>query len=67
VAWVKWKLVLVRLKKVLISAQDRWRFVPNVPWARKSFWAHPMELVGDMGQLEALFGLFKDSVNLSAR
>jgi hypothetical protein len=60
-------LVLVRLKKVLMSLQDRWRFVPNVPWARKSFWVHPMELVGDMGQLEAIFGLFKDSVNLSAR
>jgi hypothetical protein len=38
-----------------------------VQYAQKLFWAHPMELVGDMGQLEALFGLFKDSVNLSAR
>jgi hypothetical protein len=28
---------------------------------------HPMELLGDMGLVEAHFGLFEDSVNLSAR
>jgi hypothetical protein len=33
----------------------------------KSFWAHPMEFPGDVGQLEAHFGMFGDSVNLGAR
>jgi hypothetical protein len=41
--------------------------VPNVPWALKSFWAHLMELLGDMGQVEARFDTFGDSVNLNAR
>jgi hypothetical protein len=52
VTWVKWKLVLVYLKTVLISAQDRCRFVPDVPWAWKMFWAHLMEFLGDVGEVE---------------
>jgi hypothetical protein len=32
----------------------------------KSFWTHPMELPGDVSQLEAHFGMFRDSVNLGA-
>jgi hypothetical protein len=43
------------------------RFVPNVSWAWKSFWAHPMVLLGDVCQVEARFGLFGDSVSLGAR
>jgi hypothetical protein len=30
--------------------------VPNVPRARKSFWPHPMDILGDVGQMEAHFG-----------
>jgi hypothetical protein len=30
-------------------------------------WAHLMELQGDVGQMEARFNLFQDSVNLDAR
>jgi hypothetical protein len=41
--------------------------VPNIPQVRKSFWTHPMALLGDVGQVEPRFGLFGDSVNLSAR
>jgi hypothetical protein len=41
--------------------------VTNVPQAWKSFWAHPTVLLGDVGQVEARFGLFGDGVNLSAR
>jgi hypothetical protein len=37
------------------------------PIAQKLFWVHPRELLGDMGQLEACFGSFEDSVNLGAR
>ena len=43
------------------------RVAPNVPREWKSFWAHPMVLLGDVDQVEARFGLFGDSVNLSAR
>jgi hypothetical protein len=39
----------------------------NVPREWKSFWAYPMVLLGDVGQVEAYFGPFGDGVNLSAR
>ena len=42
------------------------RFVPNVPLAWKSFWAHLMVLLGDVSDVEARFGPFGDSVNLNA-
>jgi hypothetical protein len=29
--------------------------VPNVPLAQKSFWTHPMELLGDVGHVESHF------------
>jgi hypothetical protein len=47
----------------MIGAQ----FAPNAPLAWKSFWAHPMVLLGDAGQVVAHFGLLGDSVNLSVR
>jgi hypothetical protein len=34
---------------------------------RKSFWTHPMVLLGDKAQVEACFGLFGYSANLDAR
>jgi hypothetical protein len=40
--------------------------VLNVPWAWKSFWAHPKELLDDVGEMEARFSLFGDSANLDA-
>jgi hypothetical protein len=42
-------------------------FAFNVPRAQKSFWMHPMELLGDVGHVESCFGPFGDSVNVSAR
>jgi hypothetical protein len=42
-------------------------FAPNVPRAWKLFWVYPMELLGDVGQMEARFGPFGDNVNLHAR
>jgi hypothetical protein len=39
--------------------------VLNVPLAWKSFWALLMELLGDVGQVEACFSTFGDSVNLA--
>jgi hypothetical protein len=41
--------------------------VPNVPCAQKSFWTHPMVLLGDEAHVDARLGLFGDSANLDAR
>ena len=41
-------------------------FVPNVPYAQKSFWTHPMVLLGDEAEVQARFGPFRDSANLDA-
>ena len=43
------------------------RFAPNVQSASKSFGTHPMVLLGDEAQVEALFGPFGDSDNVDAR
>jgi hypothetical protein len=42
-------------------------FAPNVLRAWKSLWPHPMDLLGDMGQIETRFGPFGNSVKLDAR
>jgi hypothetical protein len=36
-------------------------------YALKLFWAHLMELLGYVGQVEGCFGPLEDGVNLSAR
>jgi hypothetical protein len=36
-------------------------FAPNVPSAQKSFWMHPMDLLGDIGHVESRFNPFGDS------
>jgi hypothetical protein len=65
--WVKWKLISVCLEIVLILVQDRYTICAKCAMGmEKSFWAHPMELPGDVGQVEACFGMFGGSVNLSA-
>jgi hypothetical protein len=43
------------------------RFASNVPQAHKSFWTHPMELLGVVGHMESHFGTFGDSVSVGAR
>jgi hypothetical protein len=55
------------IREVLISAQDWYMVAPNVPRERKSFWPHLMDLLGGVGQMEAYFGPFGDSVYLDAR
>jgi hypothetical protein len=67
VTWVKWKLVSIHLETVLILAQDRCRGYGKCTRAWKSFWPHPMELLGDVGRMEARFSLFGDNVNLDVR
>jgi hypothetical protein len=60
-------LALVYIQTVLILAQIGARFVLNVLRAWKSFWLHSMDLLGDVGQMEARFNLFGDSANFDAR
>ena len=40
--------------------------MPNVPSAQKSFWTHPMVLLGDEAEVEAHFDPFGDSADLDA-
>jgi hypothetical protein len=42
-------------------------FASNVLQAQKSFWMHPMELLGDVGHVESHFGPFGESVSVGAR
>jgi hypothetical protein len=39
----------------------------NMHRLRKSFWIHQMEVLGDVGQIEARISPFGDNVNLDAR
>ena len=43
------------------------QLAPNKTLTRKSFWTYPMELQGDVGNVESLFGSFGDSVGVGAR
>jgi hypothetical protein len=63
----KWKLVSVHLETVLISTQDRCIVCANHTIGLKSYWMHLVVLLGDVGQVEAHFDPFGDSVNLIAR
>jgi hypothetical protein len=67
VTWVKWKLVLVHLEIVLILTEDRCTVCDECTTGMEIILGNPMVHVGVMGQLEARFGLFRDSVKLGAR
>ena len=43
------------------------RFAPNAPKSKKPFWKHLFILLGEEAQVEAWFGLFRESANLDAR
>ena len=64
---VMWNQVSVYLEIVLSLTQDRCMVCAERSIGRKSFWMHPMELLGDEAQVEARLGLFGDSANLDAR
>jgi hypothetical protein len=40
--------------------------VPSVTKARKSFWTHTMELLGNVGHVESHSGVFGDTVSVAA-
>jgi hypothetical protein len=62
-----WNLILVCLEIVVILVKIGARFALNVLQAQKSFWMHPMELLGDVGHVESHFGPFGDNVSVCAR
>ena len=62
-----WNLILVCLETLLSQCKIGAWFALNVPEDEKSFWTHPMVLLGDEAQVEAHFGLFGDSAYLDAR
>ena len=55
------------LEIVLILTQDRCMFCTECTLVLKSFWTHPMELLGEEAQVESRFSLFGDSANVDAR
>ena len=62
--WVMSNHVLVRLEMVFVSVQDRSKVCAKHAMAQKSFWTHQMVLLGDEAQVQAHFGLFRDSTSL---
>ena len=56
--------VLIHLETVLVSLQDRCKVCAKHTMAQKSFWTHQIVLLGDEAQVEARFGLFRDSTSL---
>jgi hypothetical protein len=64
--YIKWLLVSVHLKIVLVSVQDRCTVCTERTIGIKIILTHPMVILGDVGQVKACFGPFGDSVNLSA-
>jgi hypothetical protein len=65
--WVMWNLNSVHLEIELLLMQDRCTVCAERTIGSGSFWTHPMELLGDVGQVESHFGPFGDSVSVSAR
>ena len=61
---LRWKLDSICLEIVLNFTQDRCMVVPL---ARKSFWTHALELLGDVGRVESRFSPFGYSVSVGAR
>jgi hypothetical protein len=65
--YVKWNLVSIRLKIVFVSVQDRCMVCAKHTIGTKIILTHTMALQGNVGQVEAHFGSFGDSVYLGAR
>ena len=77
---VKWKLISVLSKIVLILTEDRCTVcvertigsqiildAPGALFAPKSFWMDSMELLDDVGHMDSLFFPFGDGVSVGAR
>jgi hypothetical protein len=64
---IKWKLDSLYLEIVLILTQDRCTVCVECTIGSKTFWTHPMEVLGDVGHVESHFGPFGDSVCVGAK
>jgi hypothetical protein len=47
--------------------QDRCTVCMDIPYARKSIWTHPIELLDDVCHMKSHFGPFGDSVSFGVR
>ena len=65
--YLKWKLVSVCFEIVLVLAQDRYTVCAECSLGTKIILGTPDHTLGNIGQEEACFGPFGDSVILSAR
>ena len=63
--WLKWKLVSVRLEKVLAFMQDRCTVCVELTVGSEI--VLDAQLLGDVGRVESHFFLFGDSVSVGAR
>ena len=59
--------VLVRLETVLVSLQDSSMVCAKRTIGLETVLDAPMVLLGDEAQVEARFGLFRDSANVDSR
>ena len=64
--WVLWNLTSFHLETVLVSVQDRCMVCARCTIGLQIVLAHPMEPLGDVGQVESRFFLFGDSVGVGA-
>jgi hypothetical protein len=63
-----WNLISVHLDTMLVSVDDRCMVcAKRTISSEKSFWIHPMVLLGDLGHVESSFGPCGDSVSVSVR
>ena len=65
--WVLWNLVLDHSEIVLVSVEDRCTVCAKRTIGSDIIFNALMVLLGDEAQVEARFGLFRDSANLYAR
>ena len=65
--WVKCELILLSLEIVLISVQDRCTVCAECTMGIEIILVVPDGTLGDVGQGEARFSPFGDSVSLNAR
>ena len=59
--------VSVRLEMVLVSVQDRCMVCAKCTIGSETVLDAPMVLLGDEAQVQAHFGVFRDSASLDAR
>ena len=65
--WVMWNLLFVHLEIVLVSEQDRFMVCAKCTIGSETVLDASMVLLGDEAQVQARFGLFRDSTSLDAR